>query len=162
MKKLILTLAATFVVGAAYVYAQGPQGNPSNMPGGHWTGCCGPMHGGMMMGSKQGMHRGWMGSEMKGRGWMRGNWMHSGYCQMDSCPWDSLVYAPSGELSESLTVDQAKAMAEHYIAGNQNLKVGKVTERRGSFTVEIVTKKGEVLVDTITIGKTTGIIRPAN
>ena len=87
---------------------------------------------------------------MAGRGWM----------SHDLCPWDALAYNASGQLLEPLNETQIQALAEDFIAGNPRLKVGKISKKDGEYIVEIVTRKGNALVDRIAIDETTGAMRP--
>ena len=100
------------------------------------------------------MGRGWMN-----RNWMQGNWMCGGWEGHNACPWNSVIYDDTGQLTQPLTQNQVEEMAEHFIAGNSNLKVGEIEEKDGDYIVEIVTKKGSVLVDKIAIDKNTGMMR---
>ena len=75
------------------------------------------------------------------------------------CPWRSQqTGTPVAKPGQPLTADQAQAMVEQNIAGNPNLKAGKVSERNGAYEVEVVTKNGS-LVDKIEVNKQTGWFR---
>lgn len=99
---------------------------------------------GMMRGGQQGMMHGpWQGQQGMQQGWGRGQ------------------YGPQGgqqqQPAEPLQADQAKQLAENYVAGNPNLKVGEVTdnEEQGAFAATIVTQDGS-LVEKLLIDKETG------
>ncbi len=49
---------------------------------------------------------------------------------------------------------------EQNVAGNPNLKAGKVSEREGAYEVEVLTKNGS-LVDKVQVNKQTGWFRSA-
>jgi uncharacterized membrane protein YkoI len=75
------------------------------------------------------------------------------------CPWrGQQTGAPVAKAGQPLTADQAKAMVEQNIAGNPNLKAGKVSERDGAYEVEVVTKNGS-LVDKVQVNRQTGWFR---
>jgi hypothetical protein len=106
------------------------------------------MHSAMKeQGKGPGAHYGYgMGSGMMGQGRMGPGMMGPGYgpqYQQESKP---------------LAEKDVKTMVENYIKStrNPNLKVGKVTAKDGFFEAEIVTKKNDVLVDTILVDKNTG------
>lgn len=77
------------------------------------------------------------------------------------CPWmgPGSMGPPVSKPGQPLSADQAKAMVEQHIAGNPNLKVGKVAEKDGTYEVDVVTKDGS-LVDKIQVNKQTGWFRP--
>jgi hypothetical protein len=75
------------------------------------------------------------------------------------CPWRGQQTGdPVAKPGQPLTADQAKAMVEQNIAGNPNLKAGKVGERDGAYEVEVVTKNGS-LADKVQVNKQTGWFR---
>ena len=159
MKKIALTLTIVLLAGAATHafacgwYGNGRYGNRSMNVSPAYQGSCCPMYeGGSWRGS---MGRGWMN-----RHWMQGNWMCGGWEGHHACPWDSVIYDESGQLAQPLTQDQVEEMAEHFVANNPNLKIGKIKEKEGDFIVEIVTKKGSVLVEKVAIDKNTGMMQP--
>ena len=102
----------------------------------------GPSRGPGMMGRGYGMGPGMMGPGYQGYGPQSGSPAGPQY-QQESKP---------------LTEKDVKAMVENYIKStrNPNLKVGKITAKDGFFEAEIVTKKNDVLVDTILVDKNTG------
>ena len=65
------------------------------------------------------------------------------------------------ETDKVLTKDSAKSFLEQRLAytGNPNLKVGKIVEKDTYFEGEIVTKKGDSLVQKVQIDKNTGQTR---
>ena len=158
MKKATLTLAALVAVAAA------TQASAWGWPGRHgavatnaspaYVGTCCPMNG-------AGAWRGRMGQGgMMNRTWMQGNWMCGAWEGYTSCPWDAVVYDNAGQLAEPLTQEQVEAMAEHYIARNPNLKIGQIESKDDVFIVDIVTRKGDELVDRVAIDRATGMMRP--
>lgn len=95
------------------------------------------------MGSDYG-HMGYQGNMMGGYGYGVGQ----GYC---------------GSTTTEARVDLTEKDAEELIAyritrSNPNLKVGKVKSTEDGFEVEVVTKKGEALVDRLLVEKDTGRI----
>jgi hypothetical protein len=140
----------------------GPQGQ--GMGPGMMRGQQGMMHGQAMMHGQQGM--------MRGQGMHRGQGMMRGGQQgmMQNCPynqqgmqqgWGRGQYGPQGgqqqQPAQPLQADQARQLAENYVAGNPNLKVGEVTENdeQGAFAATIVTQDGS-LVEKVLIDKQTG------
>jgi len=55
-----------------------------------------------------------------------------------------------------MNAEQARQLAENYVAGNPNLKVGQITEKgdHGAFAATIVTQDGS-LVEKLLINKKT-------
>ena len=157
MKKLVFAFVAVLVAaGATLALAHGSQGRASGTSLAGRTGCSGSMYGRPMMGQRMGMRGGRMGHGMMGRSWM-------GSRTRNASPRGGLSHTPGGQLSEPLTKVQVLTMAEQYTAGNPNLKIGKVAEKDGTYTVEIVTRKGNALVDKLVIDKTTGtLLQPGN
>jgi hypothetical protein len=49
----------------------------------------------------------------------------------------------------------AQELAQNYVAGNPNLKIGQVTEKEGVYEAPVVTQDGS-LVETLLIDKQTG------
>ncbi len=93
----------------------------------------------------------WMGGGGPAPQGQKGGWY---------CPWmGSQTGPPVAKPGQPLTADQAKAMVEQQISGNPNLKAGKVTEKDGTYEVDIVTKKEGSLVDKIQVNKQTGWFR---
>jgi hypothetical protein len=99
---------------------------------------------GMMYGGQQGMRQGCPYNQQgMQRGWGRGQ------------------YGPQGgqqqQPAQPLQADQARQLAENFVAGNPNLKVGEVTDNdeQGAFVATIVTQDGS-LVEKLLIDKQTG------
>jgi hypothetical protein len=59
-----------------------------------------------------------------------------------------------------VTSEEAREIAEHNLGGNPYIKVGKLTERSEGFEVEIVTRKGQELVNRLLVEKETGQVFP--
>ncbi|MDF1536033.1 MAG: hypothetical protein P1S46_05950 [bacterium] len=59
-----------------------------------------------------------------------------------------------------ITSEEAREIAEHSLGRNPYLRVGTVTEEGDSFEVEIVTRKGQELVNRLLIEKETGRAYP--
>jgi hypothetical protein len=59
-----------------------------------------------------------------------------------------------------VTSEEAQDIAEHSLRGNPYIKVGKLTERNEGFEVEIVTRKGQELVNRLLVEKETGRVFP--
>ena len=99
-----------------------------------------------------GMMQGWsgrgMGPGMMHEGWGRGQYGGS--------------YGPYGQQQqmEALNESEARDLAENYVAGNPNLKIGKLTEKEGTYMATIVTKDGS-LVEKVMIDKETGWMKRA-
>jgi hypothetical protein len=159
----------------------GPQGQGWFCP---WCGQTGAQGQGMGPGM---MGQGYRGQGMMHRGqgmmhgqqdMMRGQGMHRGQGMMyggqqgmnQGCPyyqqgmqqgWGRGQYGPQGgqqqQPAQPLQADQARQLAENYVAGNPNLKVGEVTENdeQGAFAATIVTQDGS-LVEKLLIDKETG------
>ena len=154
MKKIALTLTLVLLAGAAtQAFACGWYGNRSTNVAPAYLGSCWPMYGG-------GYQVGAMGRGGMNRIWMQGNWMCGGWAGYNACPWDTVIYDDSGQLTQPLTQEQVETMAEHFVAGNPNLKIGPIEEKDDNFIVEIVTKKGSVLVEKVAIDKNTGMMQP--
>lgn len=60
--------------------------------------------------------------------------------------------------SANITKDEAKELVEGRVSRNPYLKAGKVIENEDGFEVQIVTKKGEELVNRLQVEKDTGRI----
>jgi hypothetical protein len=146
--------------GAGQGQGYGPQGQGWFCP---WGGQNGPqgqgMGPGMMRG--QGMKQGQQGMMRGGQqGMMHGQGMHRGQQGMHQ-GWGRGQYGPQGgqqqQPAQPLQADQARQLAENYVAGNPNLKVGEVTDNdaQGTFVATIVTQDGS-LVEKVLIDKETG------
>ena len=119
-------------------YGRGP-GMGSGMMGGRRYG-----YGGGMMGYGPGY--GW------GPGMMRGYGPGSGY------------YGPSRVPGPGpVDMKEAKSIMQDYVSSmrNPNLKLGKIKDAGTAFEAEILTKKGNALVDRVLIDKQTGLLRSA-
>ncbi len=128
---LLVVLAVILAVGALQAQPAGP---------GYGGGCPGYGGGPGYCGGGPGMQRG------------QGGWY---------CPWQGQqTGTPVAKPGQPLTADQAKAMVEQNIAGNPNLKAGKVTEIDGAYEVEVLTKNGS-LVDKVQVNEQTGWFRSA-
>jgi hypothetical protein len=164
--------------GAGQGQGFGPQGQGWFCP---WCGQNGPegqgMGPGMMRGQQgmmhgQGMHRGQGMMHGGQQGMMhRQGMMYGGQQGMrQGCPynqqgmqrgWGRGQYGPQGgqqqQPAQPLQADQARQLAENYVAGNPNLKVGEVTDNdeQGAFVATIVTQDGS-LVEKLLIDKQTG------
>jgi hypothetical protein len=75
-------------------------------------------------------------------------------------------YAPCSrwegqELGEEITKERAETFLENRLSswGNPNLKLGKIVEKDSHFEANIVTKKGNSLVQKLQIEKKTGLVR---
>lgn len=66
------------------------------------------------------------------------------------------------ELGEEITKEKAETFLENRLAywGNPNLKLGKIVEKDKYFEGEIVTKKGNSVVQKLQIDKKSGLVRP--
>lgn len=156
MKKLMILMAisgaALLLTGFSTLSAHGGGGN------GHgWHAQSG--HGGGM-----GHHGGGMGRHGQGRhhdggmGWHDG---HRGNMPCPNCPYANDYAAPNtnnNAARQPMSLEQARSMAENYVARNPNLKIGSVEEKDGAYNAEIVTKDGS-LVDRMVIDKSTGRMR---
>ena len=126
------------------------------------------MHGqGMMRGGQQGMMHG----QGMGKGMHRGQGMMQGGQQgmRQGCPYNQQGMqhgwgrGQSGprikqqQAAQPLQADQARQLAENYVAKNPNLQVGEVTdkEKEGVFSAIIETQDGS-LVERLLIDKQTG------
>ena len=98
-----------------------------------------------------------------GRGWDRG---HKGYGMGMQYGGPMMAHGPRGGFfgrgaaatDRNLTADQVRTLAEAHLImrGNQNLKVGEVSETEdGTYLVEIVTQE-DSLVQRVEISKATG------
>ena len=149
-RKIIVAIAVAVVFSVASfetAYAHGPaasSGNQSQMPmmGGYGMMGQMPMMSGCgMMGQMPMMGSGMMGGQMP----MMGGW---GRMQI---------------LRRDLKADEVKHMMEHRLVwtGNQDIKLGKVTEKDGdTIEVEIVNKDDKV-VQKFEVDRHTGWMQPA-
>jgi len=142
MKRSVIVIALVIALGLLLFFALGglAQMGPGMMGGGGYGGqqyCpyCGSYLG---QGGGYGMGPGMMGPGMMGPGYQ---------------------YQP---LEKPLQKKDAEQMVENYIQSlhNSDLKLGKVTEKDGSFEAEIL-EKNKVVVDTIIVDKNTGFMQSA-
>ena len=117
-------------------------------------------HGWQGRGMGPGMMQGWQGQGMgpgmmhRGQGMMHGGrGMGPG---MMGDQWGRGQYGPSGgqQQMEPLTQSKAKQLADDYVAGNPNLKIGDVREKDEVFEARVETKDGS-LVEKLLIDKQT-------
>lgn len=99
-----------------------------------------------------------------GRGGMHG-WGGQGYGRgpgMMHDGWGRGQYGPYGnqEPMQPLSKNSARDLAENYVAGNPNLKIGDVVEEDNAYIASIVTKDGS-LVEKLIIDKRSGWMRRA-
>lgn len=151
MKKAIiltgLILAAGLIIFNYSTFAHG--GNMTHRNhfwGNGWGMGCGMM--GMMNSGMMMNHNCWnrMQNMQSGRKW-------------NQPLWKDLQFDNYGNLSEPLSKDQTKILAESYIEamGNPRLKLGQITDKGDSFEFSLVTKDGS-LVEKYVIDKQTAWI----
>ena len=80
--------------------------------------------------------------------------MHDGWGRGQSGPYGGQ------EQMEPLSKNSARDLAENYVAGNPNLKIGEVIEEDNAYVASIVTKDGS-LVEKLIIDKRSGWMRRA-
>lgn len=98
-----------------------------------------------------GYDRGW-GHMMGGYG--HGHMMGYGTYGSNAC-WS----APERNVSGDITLEKAEEIVSFNLSRtNDRLKVGKITETEDGFEVQVVTKKGEALVDRLLVEHDTGRI----
>jgi len=139
---LILLLAS--LTTAFHVYAADDKGGPTPSEDQGWF-CPWAGQGNYGMGPGMMWDRGdWSG----GQGWGPRGMMGPG---------QGYGYRNYNRTGQSVNMDQAKVLVEHYLTtiGNPNLKSGKITDKDKYFEAEIVTKEGS-LVDKIMVNKKTG------
>lgn len=102
-------------------------------------------NGGYMMDYRGGYGQGMMGYG----GDYQGNMMN--YQDYQPCWNDS-----GSRVRADITEDTAKEIVENSFTRNPNLKIGKVEQTEDGFKVQVVTKKGEALVDRLLVEKETG------
>lgn len=175
----LLTVVAFVLIGSGLVVAQqqgqdygqnygrdaGPQGQGWFCP---WRGGGYGMGPGMMQG------RGGPGYGMRhrrggcaygmNRGGMQG-WGGQGYGRSPGMMHDGWGRGQSGtyvgqEQMEPLSKNTARDLAENYVVGNPNLKIGEVLEEDNTYVASIVTKDGS-LVEKLIIDKRSGWMRRA-
>ena len=139
-RKLFIAAAALVLIVSGSVVLAQQQGYGQGMGPGM-------MHRGqgMMQGGQGMMHGGrGMGPGMMGDQWGRGQ------------------YGPSGgqQQMDPLSQSDAQSLAENYVAGNPNLKIGGVTEKDEAYEARIETKDGS-LVEKLLIDKQTGWMKRA-
>jgi len=184
---LALIVSGSVVLAQQQGYGQrsGPQGQGWFCP---WCGQqYGQGMGPGMMHRGQGMRHGWQGQGMgpgmmqrwqgqgMGPGMMQGyhgQGMRHGGRGMGRCMrgehWGRGQYGPPGQYGpsdeqqqmEPLSQSKAKQLAEDYVAGNPNLKIGDVSEKDEVFEARIETKDGS-LVEKLLIDKQTGWMKRA-
>jgi hypothetical protein len=154
---LLMMVLAFVLMGSGWVVAQqqgqdyGQNYNRDYGPRGQGWFCpwCGGRSGrgsGMGPGGMQGWG---------GQGFGRGpGMMHDG--------WGRGQYGPYGnqEPMQPLSKNTARDLAENYVAGNPNLKIGDVVEEDNTYIASIVTKDGS-LVEKLIIDKRSGWMRRA-
>ena len=136
---------------------QGRGMGPGMMPGYQGRGMGpGMMHGYQGRGMEPGMMRGYQGRGMgPGMHGYRGREMGPGMMQER---WGRGQYGPNRQQQQQirpLEESTARRLAENYVAGNPNLKIGKVTEEDNYFMATVVTQDGS-LVEKLMIDKETG------
>jgi hypothetical protein len=124
--------------GAASGTGFGPQGQGWFCP---WSG--------------QNMRQGMMQQRGMGPGRMHGG-QGMGPCVTNN-HWGRGQYGPNTGTQQMQPLDQktAQELAQNYVAGNPNLKIGQVTEKEGVYEAPVVTQDGS-LVETLLIDKQTG------
>lgn len=124
----------------------------SNLAYSHSMGCCGRMGGSYWSGRNMGpMHMGRM------MGYPNYGWQYYGW----QCPmYNTMNYGSYYDQSKPLTKSDAKKMAEEYLKdwNNPNLKIGKLSEKKNEFEIQIVTKNNS-LVQKLMIDKQNGTTR---
>lgn len=153
---LLLTVVVFVWAGSGLVLAQqqgqdyGQNYGRGSSPQGQGWFCpwCGGQGRGYGMGS--GGMQGWGG---------RGYGMGPGMMHED---WGRGQYGPYGgqERMEPLSKNSARDLAENYVVGNPNLKIGEVVEEDNAYVASIVTKGGS-LVEKLIIDKRSGWMRRA-
>ena len=133
-KTALIAILALAIVGTGYGLARAHNSGGGGYGWGH-------------MGSDYG-HMGYQGNMMGGYFGATGYGVGQGYC---------------GSTTTEARVDLTEKDAEELIAyritrSNPNLKVGKVKSTEDGFEVQVVTKKGEALVDRLLVEKDTGRI----
>jgi hypothetical protein len=148
-KIVLVAVLSLVVVTAGYGLVQAHGGQSRSGSGGGWFG----MGSGHMGGSGWG-HMG-SGDHMMGSGW---NHMGGGYERgSDGSRYDR---DDRWRGDRHVTSEEAREIAEHNLGGNPYIKVGKLTERSEGFEVEIVTRKGQELVNRLLVEKETGQVFP--
>ena len=155
MKRSVIVIALVIALGLLLFFALGglAQMGPGMMGPGYGYGMGPGMMGGGGYGGQQycpycGSYLGQGGGYGMGPGMMGPGMMGPGY-----------QYQP---LEKPLQKKDAEQMVENYIQSlhNSDLKLGKVTEKDGSFEAEIL-EKNKVVVDTIIVDKNTGFMQSA-
>jgi len=140
-KTILVTVLSLAVLTGGYGLVQAHGGQSQGGSGGSWFN----MGSGHMGGSGWG-HMG-SGGHMMGSGWdhMSG----SGYGFDNTRRGDRQV-----------TDSEAIEIAERSLGGNPYLRIGTVTEDGDRFEIEIVTRKGEQLVNRLVVEKESGRVFP--
>jgi hypothetical protein len=141
-KAILIAVLSLAMVAAGYglVQAHGSRGWSDYDRGyGHMG------SGGHMMDYRGGYGQGMMGYGGNYRGHMMD------YRDYQPC-WDD----GRTRVQADITQDSAKKLVEDAFTRNPNLKVGKVKQTDDGFEVQVVTKKGEALVDRLLVEKDTG------
>lgn len=148
-RAILVTVLSLAMVTAGYGLVQAHGSQSRNWSIGSWFG--------MGSGHMGGSNWGHMGS---GRHMGGSNWGHMGFAGPRGYG-DTFYGGESRRGSDRpLTSDQARDIAEHTLGRNPYLKVGTVTEGNDRFVVEIVTQKGQELVNRMLVEKQTGRVFP--
>jgi len=148
-KAILVAVLSLAVVTGGYGLVQAHGGQSQGGSGGGWF----SMGSGHMGGSGWG-HMG-SGNHMMGSG---RNHMGGSYERGSD---GSRYYRGDGWRGDRhVTSEEAHDIAEHNLRGNPYIKVGKLTERSEGFEVEIVTRKGQELVNRLLVEKETGRAYP--
>ena len=185
---IFLASGAVIVALAALLFAQNPQTTPQTRPNSNSTlfDTC-PWHNGntgtMMQQSRMGS--GMMGNGMMGRGMMSGRMnasmmvddcnssmnampmnsamMNSNNSSAGTCPHAAAqfkTWQQSNKISTPLNQDAARQWAEYYVNAynNPDLVLGKITEKKNGFEIEVRSKKSNKVLEKILVDKQTGWI----
>ena len=145
MKTILVAVLSLGIIVAGYglVQAHGSRGyNDYDRGYGHMG-----YSGGHMMDYRSGNGQNMMGYGGNYRGHMMD------YRENQPC-WDDT----RARVQADITEDYAKELVEDSFTRNPNLKVGKVKQTEDGFEVQVVTKKGNALVDRLLVEKDTGRI----
>ncbi len=88
----------------------------------------------------------------------RGPWMGPGY----GYEWRGYgMWGPdSSVFGDTMSKGEAEKLVEWMLRRNPNLEVGKVTTVEDGYKIEVVTRKGKSLVDTLMVEKDTARVYP--
>ncbi len=148
-KAILVTVLSLAVVTGGYGLVQAHGGQSQGGSGGGWIGMGSDHMGGSGWG-----HMG-SGGHMMGSGWGH---MGGGYTRGSGGP--EYGHNDRWRGDRHVTNEEAREIAEHNLGGNPYIKVGKLTERSEGFEVEIVTRKGQELVNRLLVEKETGQVFP--